>query len=67
MFWKYFGYKQTHKGELETTFLVLFPFLIYVSKSRIMPGRACVWSLHLTPFIAIGLIGRCKKKSVVAE
>ena len=52
--------KQVYKGELETTFYPIIPFLIAISKSTIMPGKAGVWSLHITPFIAIGLVGRSK-------
>ena len=51
-------FKQTHKGTLETTFYSVIPILLYFSKSTIMPGDAHVWSLHVTPFIAIGLVTR---------
>jgi len=64
---KYFGHVQNAKGTLETDFYSIIPLLIFVSKSHIMPGEACVWSLHITPFIAIGLVGRGEKKSIVAE
>jgi len=61
MLGKYFGHVQNAQGTLETDFYSIIPFLLFVSKSYIMPGEACVWSLHITPFIAIGIVGRCKK------
>jgi hypothetical protein len=51
-------HKETLKGELETTFIPIIPILIYLSASKIQPGEGRVWALHITPFIAIGLVGR---------
>ena len=61
MLGKYFGHVQNAQGTLETDFYSIIPFLLFVSKSSIQPGNARVWSLHITPFVAIGLVGRAGK------
>jgi len=48
-------FKQVFKCNLETTFIWI-PLVLGVSRSVITPGGAAVWSLHITPFIAIGII-----------
>jgi len=55
-------FKQTCKGNLETTFIG-FPLILAVSRSVITPGPAAVWSLHITPFIAIGIVTPYKQKA----
>jgi hypothetical protein len=55
------------KGTLQTTFIKIIPFILYVSKSRITNGRVVdfadtepttgqVYSLHITPFLTFGLV-----------
>ena len=53
----------TNKGNLTTTFTSIIPFLVFVSKSVVTnpnnePGGAAVYTLHITPLIAIGLVWR---------
>jgi hypothetical protein len=61
------------EGTLQTTFYTLIPFLLYYSKSRITNGKdvnkaseekqtGAVYSLHITPFISIGLVNPLKQK-----
>ncbi len=59
--------KKEAKGTLQTTFIQIIPFLLFVSKSRITNGKVVdfadsepatgqVYSLHITPFFTIGLV-----------
>jgi hypothetical protein len=58
---------KTAKGTLETKFIQIIPFIIFISSSRITngknvddaklyPTKGRVYSLHITPFICIGLV-----------
>lgn len=59
--------KKDAKGTLQTTFIQIIPFLVFVSKSRITNGKAVdfadsepttgqVYSLHITPFFCFGIV-----------
>ena len=61
------------KGTLQTTFFTIIPLLLMISKSRITNGKnvdnadnekrsGAVYSLHLTPFLCIGLVNPFKEK-----
>ncbi len=64
---KYFGYKFKHEGEIKMDILVIIPFILYISKSRIKKPEkksgGVVWSLHITPWLAIGIVGRFTDRS----
>jgi len=58
-------FKFQHNGKIQMDVLVLIPFLLYVSRSVISnPKRKTraghLYSLHVTPFLAIGLALNCK-------
>ena len=59
--------KESTEGTLQTTFTQIIPYLLYYSSSRITNGNIVneankeqasgkVFSLHITPFISIGLV-----------
>ncbi len=59
--------KKLAEGTLQTTFYHIIPFLIFISSSRITNGKNVetadkeiatgkVLSLHITPFISIGIV-----------
>ena len=59
--------KSNAKGTLQTTFIHIIPYLIFVSKSRITNGTNVdladnypttgeVYALHITPFIEISFV-----------
>ncbi len=56
---KYFGYRFQHIGQIEMNVLVIVPFILYVSKSKIKKPEkktgGMVYTVHITPWIAIGL------------
>lgn len=62
---KLFGYKWTHRGELQTKVVSIIPFFVYLSASKIKsPGRKSgghVYALHLTPWFTIGVNGVSKE------
>ena len=45
---------KTYKGNLESIFLWLIPFVLGVSKNTI-DSKAKVFALHITPFLEIGI------------
>lgn len=60
-------FRHTAQGTLQTTFFWFIPFIFGLSKSRITNGNFVatantektsgnVFSLHVTPFIAIGFV-----------
>lgn len=68
-----FVYMKIAKGTLETKFYTIIPILLYISYSRITNGKDVkyaeyykrsggVYTLHITPFTAIGLINPFKQK-----
>jgi hypothetical protein len=59
--------KKEAKGTLETTFIHIIPYMIFISKSRITNGKIVdfaesepttgqVYSLHITPFFSFGFV-----------
>jgi hypothetical protein len=44
---------KTYKGNIETKFLWLIPFVLGVSNNTI-DNKAKVFALHITPFLEIG-------------
>ncbi len=62
---KYFGYKFKHEGEIKMDVLVIIPFFLYVSRSKIKKPEkksgGVLYSLHITPWLAIGIAGTFKE------
>jgi len=61
---KYFGKKFEYDGNINMKVFIIIPILLYVSKSNIkapsQKGGANLYTLHITPFLAIGVVGRNK-------
>lgn len=60
------------EGTIQTTFRTIIPFLLFISKTRITNGKdvtkaseekrsGAVYSIHITPFLSIGLVNPFKE------
>lgn len=62
-----------NSGTLQTKWFTIIPILLYISISRITNGKnvynadnekrsGAIYSLHITPFLSIGLVNPFKEK-----